>query len=86
MQEIGGEATVEGLFQIWLEGVGTTASGGSLPSLGMAGDNLVEPLTIGCRDVLHIVGILQATFNLERNGTGLHQLFQVVNQAEVFQR
>ena len=55
-------------------------------SLGMAGDNLVETLTIGCRDVLHIVGILQAAFNLERNGTGLHQLLQVVNQAEVFQR
>ena len=86
MQEIGGEATVEGLFQVRLEGVSTTAPGGSLIPLGMAGNNLVEPLTIGCRDVLHIVGILQATFNLERNGTGLHQLFQVVNQAKVFQR
>ena len=86
MQEIGGEATVEGLFQVRLEGVGTAATGGSLIPLGMAGNNLVEPLTIGCRDVLHIVGILQAAFNLERNGTGLHQLFQVVNHAEVFQR
>ena len=86
MQEIGGEAAVEGLFQVRLEGVGTTAPGGSLIPLGMAGNNLVEPLTIGCRDVLHIVGILQAAFNLERNGTGLHQLFQVVNQAKVFQR
>ena len=86
MQEIGGEATVEGLFQVRLEGVGTTAPGGSLISLGMAGNNLVEPLTIGCRDVLHIVGILQAAFNLERNSTGLHQLFQVVYLAEVFQR
>ena len=51
----------------------------------MTGNDLVESLTISCRDVLHVVDILQPTFYLERHSPGLHQFLQLVDSAHILQ-
>ena len=86
MHEIGGVATVEGTAEIGSEGIADTAFRGSHVLSGMCGDVLVEQLTVGRSDVLHISHILQASFYLERHGTGFDELSQMGTEVEVFQR
>ena len=86
MQEIGGETAVESLLQIGFEGIGTTAFRSALISLGMTGNNLIQPLTIGSSNILHIVHILQPAFYFERYGSCFHQFLQVVYLTKVLQR
>ena len=52
----------------------------------MATDKCIQAFAIGRRDILHIANVLQAPFNLERSGTCLGQLLQMVTLVEVFQR
>ena len=52
----------------------------------MAVDDLVEALAVGCRDVLHVGGVLQAALYLERRGAGLYEPLQVVALVHVLQR
>ena len=86
MQEVSGKTTVEGLVQVGTEGVGALSARGTAVSVGMLADDSVERLAIGRSDILHVSGILQATFNLERRRTGIDEFLQVAAQVHIFQR
>ena len=51
----------------------------------MTGNNLIEPLTVGCSHILHIVNVLKASLYFERNGSCFHQFLQIIYLAKVFQ-
>ena len=78
MQEIGGVTTIEGLAQVWRKGIATFAQGTTTIFVRIAADDVVEPLAIGCCDILHIADILQTALYLKRGGTCLNQLQQVI--------
>ena len=85
MQEIISIAAIERLAEVRRKGVLTDASGTAAILVWMATDDLVETLTIGRRDVLHIGDILQSALYLERSGTGLDQFLQMVALVHILQ-
>lgn len=52
----------------------------------MAGDDLIETLTIGRHHILHITCVLQTTLYLQGAHTRSHQFLQMVYLAKVFER
>ena len=53
---------------------------------GMAGDDLIETLTIGCHHILHIICVFQTSLYLQRAHTRPHQFLQMVYLAKVLER
>ena len=86
MQEIGGIATIESLPQVGLEGIAALTHRTATILVGIAPDNLIKPLAVGCRHILHIVDILQTPLNLKRGGPRLDKFQQMVALVHVFQR
>ena len=86
MQEMRGIAPVEGLAEVGLEGIGAAPQGSSLVAVRMTADDVVESFAVGCRHVLHVGDVLQATFNLERRGPRINQLLQVVAEVQILER
>ena len=86
MQEVSGKTTVEGLVQVGTEGVGALSARCTAVTVGMLADDGVERLAIGRSDILHVSGILQPAFNLERRRTGIDEFLQVAAQVHIFQR
>ena len=86
VQEIICETAIEGLAQVGFEGIGDAALRGTPVVVGAFGTKGVEALTIGGDDVFHIGDILQPSLYLERNRSGIGQLFQRVDATHVLQR
>ena len=86
MEEIRGIATIEGLAQVGLEGVGAAPLGGTLVLPGMLLDISVEQLAISRRHILHIRHILESALNLERYGTRLDEFAKMLALVHIFQR
>ena len=49
-------------------------------------DDIVEPLTIGRSDILHITNIFQASLNLKRCGACLDEFKQMIALIHILQR
>ena len=84
--KVGGVATMESTGKIGLESVAAPSTRSSFEAVTMGGDIVVEQLTIGSRDILHIGKILQSALNLERRSTGLNQSAQMLAEIQVLQR
>ena len=65
MSKVGGIAAIERPVQIGLERIGAMPLRSAAILVGMTADDIVEPLTVCSRHVLHIADVLQAAFNLE---------------------
>ena len=65
LQEVVGEPTAEALLQLRLEGIAAAARRGTAVFRPTAVDG-IQPLAVGCGDILHIRDLLQASFNLQR--------------------
>ena len=84
--KIGRIAAVEGLAEIGLEMVIHTSAAAAAVLSWMAGDDLIETLTIGRHHILHITCVLQTTLYLQGAHTRSHQFLQMVYLAKVFER
>ena len=80
-----GKTTVESLLQIGLESIAGSAQRWTLILAGALAADVVEALAVGCHHILHIVGILQPAFDLERAGSGVSQGLQVVYLAHILE-
>ena len=86
IEKIIGISTVEGFLQIWLEIVSRFTHGCS-DVFAIAGSHyLIKFLTIGSHHVLHVVYILQSTFNLKRADACIGKILHVVYLAEILER
>ena len=59
---------------------------GTAVTVGMTGNEGIELLAVGRRDILDIADILQPPFYLERGSTCRHQFLQMLTLVEVLQR
>ena len=85
MQEISGITTIKSLPQVGGKGVSALPPRTATILIGIALDDLVESLTIGGCDILHIADIFETTLYLKRGGTSLDEFEQVVALIHVFQ-
>ena len=85
-EEIRGETAVEGLLQAGLEVIVHPSVAGPAVFVRTLGHQLVESTTISRHHVLDIAYVLQPALDLERAGTGIGQLFKVVDLGHILER
>ena len=85
MQEIGGIATIKSFVEVWGERIAALPSRTATILIRKTTDDLIESLTIGCSDILHITNILQTTFYLKGGCTCLNKFQQMVALVHVLQ-
>ena len=86
VEEIGGEAAVEGFGGIGGEGDGAVSEAGAAIVRGAAGEDGVDALAVVGGDVLDVGDVLQASFDLEAADAGIHQGLEVCGAVHVAER
>ena len=86
MEEVIGEAAVEGFAHIGLKGERMLALTAAMVVRCAAFQHGIDGATVGCRDILHVGGILQSAFDFERPHACIHHGLKVIDPAHILQR
>ena len=86
MEKVVGEAAVEGLAHIGLEGERMQPHAAAVVVIGALCQHFINGAAIGCRDVLDIRRILQSALDFERHYSSIHHGLEVLLPAHILQR